>query len=124
VPSVPLVIICGAFVLKSTRMEQNYQGERHSTADIQLDFMIGLVLFLAFVVCLCVGLQYLPNETPDNLAVAGSLLSLSLVMMLGFLDQQYYTTGKRVVDVQLIRHPTRWPLFLATMFKEAGQLGV
>jgi uncharacterized RDD family membrane protein YckC len=117
-------MICAFSMLVSMILQADNPEKRHPTAVKLGNFLIALMLFIAFIVCLCIGLQYLPSETTDNFTVSGVLLAISAATLLGFVYQQRRTTGKRVVDVGLVADSRRWPFFLATFFREAGQLGV
>ena len=117
-------MICAASMLIFMILQADNPEKRHPTVVELRKFLIALMLYIAFIVCLCVGLQYLPSETTDNITVSGVLLAISAATLLGFVYQQRRTTGKRVVDVGLVADSRRWPFFLATFFREAGQLGV
>jgi uncharacterized RDD family membrane protein YckC len=105
-------------------LQAGYPEKRHPAVVELWSFSIALMLLIAFIVCLCIGLQYLPSETTDNFTVPRVLLAISFVTLTVFVCQQRRTIGKRVVDVRLVADSTRWPFFLATFFREAGQLGV
>lgn len=94
------------------------------TAFVAKDFLSALLLFLVYILCFCLGLNFVNGDYPGGRILAGLLLVLGAVALAGFVYLQLHTSSKPVVDIRLLIHLKRRALFLATFFGEAATMGV